>query len=401
MAKGSNNSVKKRRADKDGAYFRPDRRAWYFSFVDSDGIRKRRRAEGALNHKQALDARNHELSRVAVEKRTGIKQEKPSDGDFEQACLNFLEGRKSKVSHKSYERMEAICRLHLIPYFRGRISSIDHKKVDRYLTKRLSAKSKVHSEKPISQETVLKELSILKQILKGCVKERLIPFNPTREIEFKAEKVERVRYLQPEELSQLLEASQDWLKPIILVAVLTGMRRGEILSMRWADVDIQNRRIILPANITKTKKLRVVYLNDKALHLLSSLKSQAQTLALEQEEKLKPTAKIFPGVIDNCLSRAFKRTCDLAEIEDFRFHDLRHTAATWMRMSGSSIDVVAALLGHSDLRMAQRYQHLSPEFLLNAVSGLDRVFQNIGDSYLESGPPESFPVEESAPGMVN
>ena len=66
---------------------------------------------------------------------------------------------------------------------------------------------------------------------------------------------------------------------------------------------------------------------------------------------------------------AFARACRRAGIEDFRFHDLRHTAASWLRMSGADIHTVAQLLGHKDLRMAARYQHLSPTFLVEAVDG--------------------------------
>lgn len=71
---------------------------------------------------------------------------------------------------------------------------------------------------------------------------------------------------------------------------------------------------------------------------------------------------------------AFKRAAKAAKIEDFRFHDLRHTAASWLRMQGADIHTVAQLLGHKDLRMAARYQHLSPSFLADAVKKLDDVF---------------------------
>ena len=70
----------------------------------------------------------------------------------------------------------------------------------------------------------------------------------------------------------------------------------------------------------------------------------------------------------------FLRICKRLGIEDFRFHDLRHTAASWLRMQGADIHTVALLLGHKDLRMAARYQHLSPTFLADAVSKLDSAY---------------------------
>jgi integrase len=74
------------------------------------------------------------------------------------------------------------------------------------------------------------------------------------------------------------------------------------------------------------------------------------------------------------VTEAFRRLCKNLKIEDFKFHDLRHTAASWMRMSGADIHTVATLLGHKHLTMAKRYQHLSPDFLAEAVGRLDKVF---------------------------
>jgi hypothetical protein len=88
---------------------------------------------------------------------------------------------------------------------------------------------------------------------------------------------------------------------------------------------------------------------------------------------------------------AFRRAAKAAGIEDFRFHDLRHTAASWLRMEGADIHTVAQLLGHKDLRMAARYQHLSPAFLADAVKKLDQVF---GDR------PDLMAVESGSSGSI-
>ena len=74
---------------------------------------------------------------------------------------------------------------------------------------------------------------------------------------------------------------------------------------------------------------------------------------------------------------AFQRACKATGISDFRFHDLRHTAASWLRMKGADIHTVAQLLGHKDLRMAARYQHLSPSFLADAVARLDSAYGSL------------------------
>jgi Phage integrase family len=91
----------------------------------------------------------------------------------------------------------------------------------------------------------------------------------------------------------------------------------------------------------------------------------------------RPTDMLFPGINPDWLYQSFRKVCENLSIEDFSFHDLRHTAASWLRMKGADIHTVAQLLGHKDLRMAARYQHLSPAFLAEAVGRLDGVFGNL------------------------
>lgn len=108
-----------------------------------------------------------------------------------------------------------------------------------------------------------------------------------------------------------------------------------------------------------------MYLNQTASMVLESV---------PVPEGGRATDKVFSGLEPGQVSMSFKRACRRAKIEDFRFHDLRHTAASWLRMKGADIHTVAQLLGHKDLRMAARYQHLSPAFLADAVKQLDGVF---------------------------
>jgi len=99
--------------------------------------------------------------------------------------------------------------------------------------------------------------------------------------------------------------------------------------------------------------------------------------SIPHPSNIKPTDLIFPNITPDQVSITFNRICRKAGIEDFRFHDLRHTAASWLRMQGADIHTVAQLLGHKDLRMAARYQHLSSSYLARAASGLDEVFGDL------------------------
>jgi integrase len=136
---------------------------------------------------------------------------------------------------------------------------------------------------------------------------------------------------------------------------------------RLLDVDLQQKRVLLPQ--TKNGEGRVVDLNELALTVIRSLPVGSDA---------KSAARLFADVESpEQLSVAFGRACRKVGIEDFRFHDLRHTAASWLRMSGADIHTVAQLLGPKDLRMAARYQHLSPTFLAEAVNRLDTVFEDL------------------------
>ena len=137
---------------------------------------------------------------------------------------------------------------------------------------------------------------------------------------------------------------------------------GKIDNSRL-DVDMAHHRLLLLQ--TKNGEGHIVYLNETALAVLRSLPFGAHA---------RPTDCLFPDVTPEQVSTAFARASRRAGIEDFRLHDCRHTAASWMRMKGADIHTVAQLLGHKDLRMAARYQHLSPAFLLDAVALLDGVF---------------------------
>jgi integrase len=172
----------------------------------------------------------------------------------------------------------------------------------------------------------------------------------------------RLRYFQPTELWLVLDECPEWLRPIAGLAVYTAMRRGEILSIRYVDVDFLNSRIVLPQ--TKNAELKVVHLNKGAKAVLLPLPEG------------KPLDRLFPNIKPAHVTVAFKRACNRAGIVDFRFHDPRHTAGSWLSMSGKDINTISKILGHKDVRMSVRYSHLSTQYLGEAVNCLDDVFED-------------------------
>src|SRR5262249_38855021 len=120
-----------------------------------------------------------------------------------------------------------------------------------------------------SAYSVQKELVVLKHLFSLAVEWEIVPANPARDVKMPKAPAGRVRYLQPTELRALLEACPDGLREIVALAVSTGMRRGEILGLRYLDVDLSNRRIMLPQ--TKNGESRIVYLNEMARMVFDSL----------------------------------------------------------------------------------------------------------------------------------
>ncbi|HMK77171.1 MAG TPA: site-specific integrase, partial [Thermodesulfobacteriota bacterium] len=152
-----------------------------------------------------------------------------------------------------------------------------------------------------------------------------------------------------------------------LTAAHTGLRMGEILSLRWKDIEFKERRILIEK--TKNNERRMVPINDTLHGVLKSLPVHLGT------------DLVFPGITRNQLSVAFRRASKRAGIRDFRFHDLRHTFASYLTMGGENPRTVQILLGHKDLRMTMRYSHLSPEHLREAVSILDKSLNSISNGH--------------------
>ena len=337
--------------DSDGIYTRKDRDGYWMHWADAQGRRKWRKLN-VRTLKQARMARSAELVRVEQAKCVGFAP--PGEETFSEVGTRFLAHQKVRLTDESYEREKGIVNEHLSTFFAGPLASIRRVDVQRYVTKRAGE---------VSTHSVLKELNVLKHLLRLAVEWEVVPTNHAQGVKSPKVPAGRVRYLQPPELRMLLEASPEWLRQVTGLAVATGMRRSEILRLRRLDVDLQGGRLLLPQ--TKNGDGRIVYLNHLATSVLASIPNG------------NPTKPIFSDLTPGQVSVAFARDCQKVKIEDFRFHDLRHTAASWLRMQGADIHTVAQLLGHKDLRMAARYQHLSPTFLSEAVKRLDGVFGDL------------------------
>ena len=182
-----------------------------------------------------------------------------------------------------------------------------------------------------------------------------------RKVKQLEENNKRLRYLSPEECERLIYSCSDYLKPIVITALHTGMRKTEILKLKWKQADMKNGFINL--SDTKSGKRRSISISET---LNITLKSIARRLDIQYVFFNPKTGKHY-----NDIKKAFNRACDKAKITDFRFHDLRHTFASQLLMGGGDLVALKEILGHSDIKMTLRYAHLASAHMKEAVNILN------------------------------
>ena len=247
----------------------------------------------------------------------------------------------------------------------------------------------------IKPSTVNRDLSRIRGALSRAVDWSLIETHPMRTVKAtKGADDSRVRYLsKPEEkaLRKALEAREaqakdkrrsynkwlaergreplpafkgysDHLAPMTLLALNTGMRRGELLSLDWRNVNLPAKLVTVTAGNAKSRKGRHIPLNAEAFAVLSRWKKQGKGAGL-----------VFPspsGARMGNINSSWEALCEQAKLVEFRFHDLRHDFASKLVMAGVDLNTVRELLGHADIRMTLRYAHLAPHKLADAVAKL-------------------------------
>jgi site-specific recombinase XerD len=242
-------------------------------------------------------------------------------------------------------------------------------------------------------------ITALKAAINWASKRNIIETNPITKLERLSEEDSdtKVRYLTKEERTRLIDAldarekkikkgyeshnewrkirgmeaapplKADYLKPIVLLSLSTGIRRNSLLSLEWRDVNFDEKTIMVRAATSKSGKQNYVPMNRVAFDTLSSWRDKAQRTA--------PDNLIFPSPktgkkMDDCRS-SWESLMKAAKIENFRWHDMRHDFASQLVMRGIDLNTVRELMGHADLKMTLRYAHLAPNIKMKAVETLE------------------------------
>ena len=338
-----------KRKDRDGIYQRKDRPGFWGSYVDPDGVRHREKLNGAHTLTQAREA----LSRLErkAEKDHALEVKDVSDISTSDLLERFRRYQKIHLRPSTYERLDGIIST-LKANLPAQAKAITKNDVSKFIETRMSG------EDAVAPATVRKEVQALKYCLKLAVEEwEYLRVNPAQSVKLPKVLDEKPRFLTPNELRATLEAAPEWMRAPIALAAATGMRRGELLALRWLDIDFRLKLIFLRSATTKTAEPRAIPLTPAA------------QLVLESLPQGKPGARVFADVDPARLSVYIRRVFATLGI-DASFHTLRHTAASWMVQAGVSLYSTGQVLGHKTPRMTQRYAHLAPEHLATAAGKL-------------------------------
>lgn len=257
----------------------------------------------------------------------------------------------------------------LTQYFGSkRIKNITHSDVEYFKQSRLKTKTPRGKERTIA--TVNRELEVFRAVLRFAVRQDWLvrsPFEKGAALISKSDEVQRERILTHEEEGRLLTACtgrRAHLKAILIAALDTCARRGELFKLTWADVDFENRLISLRATTTKTQRSRTIGMTAR---LYSELKT------LYEKSTQEPKSLVF-GLTDT-VKKSFAGACRDAGIVGFRFHDCRHTAITRMVQSGMPSHLIMKVSGHTQPITFSRYVNADEDVARQAANALDRFNQ--------------------------
>ena len=332
-----------------------------------NGSKKRIRRKAPVNTKRAALMEEQRLIAEAMNASsisTPSEPEPPSEPErrYRDHAVEFLKlyaERKNKFSE--IVTKESILRVHLVPAF-GHLglSEIDDLRIDQYA----AAKTKAG----LNPKTVNNTLTVLRKSL--VVAKRWKRIETVPEIEWCKTEKPKFDFLDFEEAARLLQAADEEWRPMLLTAVRTGLRLGELRALRWEDVDLVTRRLVVNQGIArgvisspKNGRTREVQLSPQLVEILGHHRHLRGEYVFCQ-----PSGRILTK---NGCKAPLKRACRLAGLRQVGWHMLRHSFASHLAMRGVPIKIIQELMGHATLEMTLRYSHLSPEVKDEAVALLD------------------------------
>ena len=371
-------------------------KTWYACYRDDDGKNKSRKLGSAetLTVAQVRDMAK-EFGVKVIRGEVEIK-EKPA----KKVCFNsLLEVYEPWVlaNRRSGQETMNMIRSAFPQLINLSVDDVNLMEIEKWRMEKMNAGLKASS--------INRFISSLQAVLNWGVKRNLIETNHINRLERLREHDSdvKVRYLTEDERNRLMKALDarekrirdersnhnrwlaergrqlmpninykyaDHIKPMVLISLHTGMRQGNLFALVWSDIDFVSNTVTLRAAASKAGKTLRLPINSVAVEVLKTWR--------EQSAKTSPSALVFPSPVTRGMLSDVKTAWNAilkdAEIENFRWHDMRHDFASQLVMRGVDLNVVRELLGHSDMKMTMRYAHLAPSVKLQAVELLTKGF---------------------------
>lgn len=322
-------------------------------YIDYCFNNKRYREKVGSSKTLAESALGKRLSEITENRFFDVRREEKIK--FEDFAQEYFE-LHCKVNNKSWHTFDAKNIVILNRFFGG--------KCLHEITPRMIEQFKAQRAEIVKPSTINRNLAGLKSIYnKAIAWKRFSGTNPVKEIKLYKENNQRLRYLEKEEAIRLISNCDGFLQPLIIVALNTGMRLGELKQLKWRDVDY--KREIIYLRETKNGKTREISMNEHVKNAFIQIPKHHDSSYVFCKQDGKPFGDI---------RKSFWTALRKSGIKEFHFHDLRHTFASHLVMSGHDLNTVRELLGHKTIQMTLRYAHLSPKHMKHAVDSLGKVF---------------------------
>ena len=332
------------------------KQSWYYDFQY-----KGERYTGSLGQVSKSVAKE-ELTRKkaeVVEGRLNPAKARKSPR-IEAFAKEYLDWSQDNKKPRSWERDDTSIKA-LTTSFKGKTLS----QITPWLVEQHKRRRKAEGRSP---QTIKLELACLKAMFNKALQWKKATENPMREVKMPVVHNMRIRFLEQDEEAQLLPVCEGHLRDLVTTALHTGFRRNELFSLKPSDIDFARRLVQVQAAYAKNGTSRSVPMTKTLEPVLRRLVEQAQD---NDSDHLFLNCHGQP--YRSCRN-AFEYAVKPAGITNFHFHDLRHTFASRLVMSGVDIRTVQELMGHKSISMTLRYAHLSPDHKQQAMEAMDRAF---------------------------
>lgn len=365
-------------------YMKSGKEHWYYAFEvkDQNGHRKTIKKRGFRGKKEARDAERE--AKVFWEKGSYID---PSKTSYREYIKQWLDN-KQDISPETRETNEGHLKNHIIPV-------LGHIPLQKVNVLHIEGFIKALNEKGLAAGTVRKIFNLVQTSFKDAETKELIAKNPfnylTKGVKPSVGK-SKIDYWTTEEVKHFFKELDHRLKILFVLAIYTGMRRGEILALRWRDIDFINNRISITQTLKPRQRIKQGGKNDNATrsitispHVASELKRHKSLIAAEKlaakegeyiDHDLVVCQENGQPVSTGNFHKFWTRILSNTNMRKIRFHDLRHTCASLYLSTGTHPKIVQELLGHSSIKITlDLYSHLMPNMQADAAKALDKLLK--------------------------